>query len=343
MQINSNADFDQLIIWLNQNLNSTYSITPHSGTIPNASSKGIYFWFMHPNGYDALSKFAAIKQITPRFTKEIEGVTYDLVYLGTAGTGKQGKSNISERLRWHIEQRHSEGSICSGILSTLRAGLGALLSNDLIETNTEGLINETYKQYFKLYWIEFHGFESAINSNEGLLINALKPLFNIKNNPNAKANALPNPTQFYKNRRVKVYDKTRQRLGCAVENEKTRKENNPANDTPKFPHQVIAEKDDGCIEYFVKKGQHIGKVTRGIEGLPLGKSKIEIFDSKDVNNQFTLWRRITGKNENHNSQNVYRYFDNTSTGNGYPRYVIMNNWMEDNNIEEITIRVCPIN
>ncbi len=139
MEINSNADFNQLSEWLNQNLTEKNSIIPHTNAIPNITSKGIYFWFMHPDGYKALSKFVVIEPITSRYTKEIDGVKYDLVYLGTTGTGKQGNSNLFIRLDWHINQEHRESTICQkeSALSTLRTGLGALLSKDLIIPDTE--------------------------------------------------------------------------------------------------------------------------------------------------------------------------------------------------------------
>jgi hypothetical protein len=90
------------------------------------------------------------------------------------------------------------------------------------------------------------------------------------------------------------------------------------------------------------QNQHIGVVTRGIEGLPVGKSKITIYDSLNPKNEFALWRRVTGNNNNHNAQNVYTYFDNTSTNNGPKRFLIIQDWMTTNNIGEITIKVCPV-
>ena len=74
MALNSNADFNQLSEWLNQNLTEKNSIIPHINAIPKITSKGTYFWFMHPDGYKALSKFVVIEPIIPRYTKEIDGV-----------------------------------------------------------------------------------------------------------------------------------------------------------------------------------------------------------------------------------------------------------------------------
>lgn len=340
LRLKEESSVDEIITLLEASLK--IGIVPHADAIPHVKSKGIYFWFMRPDGYKALSNYVTIDPIEPKYTKDIEGVKYDLVYLGTAGTGREGNSNLAKRFEWHINQKHTESNICHGTLSTLRAGLGALLSNDLILPNTENDVNTFIKDYMKVFWIEYLDDKSLIDSDEKILIKEIKPLLNLKNNPNAKANAIANSTQVYKIRRALVYVNTRIRLGCKVESEKIREKNNPDEDTtPIYYHQIIDD-NNGCIEYFVMQHQYIGVVTRGIEGLPLGKSKITIYDSLNPNNEFTKWRRETGNNNNHNAQNVYTYFDNTSSNNGPRRFLIIQDWMIYNNIEEITVRVCPI-
>ena len=214
MAINPNADFNDLSTWLNENLLTTNSFVPHIDEIPNVKSKGIYFWFMHPNGYKALSNYVTINPINPKYTKDIDGIKYDLVYLGTAGTGKKGNSNLNERFEWHVNQNHSEANICHGTLSTLRAGLGALLAEDLITPNTESLVNIFMKTYMKVFWIEYSNDKSLIDNDEKILIKGIKPLLNLKNNPNARANAQANSTNVYKTRRSLVYNNTKQSIGC---------------------------------------------------------------------------------------------------------------------------------
>ena len=49
---------------------------------------------MLPEGYLALSNFIPIQTIESKFSKIIDNLMYDLVYLGTTGTGKQGKNNF---------------------------------------------------------------------------------------------------------------------------------------------------------------------------------------------------------------------------------------------------------
>jgi hypothetical protein len=142
-------NYDSITQWLKENLNDNSSFIPRNGDIPNLKSKGIYFWFMKIDGYEKLSNFVSITPILTKYNRIIDGFQYDLVYIGTAGTGKNGNSNLAERLIWHINQNHTEGNICHGTLSTLRAGLGALLKDDLIIPDTENLVNLFMKNYMR--------------------------------------------------------------------------------------------------------------------------------------------------------------------------------------------------
>ena len=51
-QLNDNASFDDIAKWLNENLSDKDSLIPHLNPIPQIGSKGIYFWFMNPEGYE---------------------------------------------------------------------------------------------------------------------------------------------------------------------------------------------------------------------------------------------------------------------------------------------------
>ena len=350
--LNNNDNFNSLIQWLLDNLNEIPPFTPHQDlivTIPE--SRGIYFWFMRQVGYVALSEYVDIDNtpINPKITKEIKGVPYDLVYIGTAGTGKNGNSYLQERLNWHINQKHTTGAICSGTLSTLRAGLGALLSNDLIQPNTETLVNEFMEKYMKVYCFEYDN-KHLVDSDEKILISTIKPLLNLKNNPNARANALINSTKIYKERRIKIYKDTRNSLKCGKENDIAQRDNQPDVNTPLFNHQVLSD-DGNCVGYLVTQDQDISEVTRGIEDLHGGKVRIKIFNSQNNNQIFDLWQfRTTGNDLDYNAQNIYTYFANTCpkrlhTQPPFSKYrnVVIQHWMIENNIEEITVRVCKVN
>ena len=345
MPISPNADFDQLTEWLNQNLLSPNSFVPHVDSIPNINSKGIYFWFLHPDGYNALSKHVEIKPINPMCPRYIDGVTYDLVYLGTAGTGKKGNSNITERFVWHINQNHTVSNICHGTLSTLRAGIGALLSNDLIDTDTEKVVNDFMKQSMKVFWIEYPNDNDLIDNDEKILIKGIKPLLNLKNNPNARINSIINSTKVYKIRRAEVYNNTRLRLGCKGESEQSKKTNQtPTKDSPSFVHQVYSV-ENKCVEFFVLKNQSILDVVRGIEGLPEEACTFQILNSNTglLVSEFKRWNTTGTKvHSNPKAQNIYTYFTATG-GKGPERWKQIQNRMNKNNdeIEEITVRVCP--
>lgn len=337
MQKLKTTEILELTNWLSKNLTCKDCFTPHLEKIPEIKSKGIYFWFMKPEGYKSLSKHISVHPIEQRFIMNCEGVNYDLVYLGTAGTGKKGNSDLFERFKWHIEQKHAESNICHGTLSTLRSGLGSLLADDLILPNTENEINEFMKDFMKLCWIEYPNDKILIDSDERFLIKGLKPLLNIKNNPNALAAATDNPTKDYKKRRVEIVAKSKSNLNCKKETKTMKKTKNPDDITPLFAENILTTYENGCVEYFVLQGQDIGEVTRGIEGLPIGKCQITIFDSTNIEVEFTLWTRKTGSKK----QNIYTYFDNSASKSTKAKKKFVSEWMKENNIKEITIRVCP--
>jgi hypothetical protein len=336
MNLQPNLNFEELKKKLDQFLSNSFR--PHIDEIPKIKSKGIYFWFMKTEGYNLLSKYIEIKPIDPRYSKEIDGVKYDLVYLGTAGTGKKGKSNLYDRFNWHILQHHSESNVCHGTLSTLRAGLGSVLFEDLILPNIEEAVNSFMKSNMIIFYVEYPDDKKLIDSDEFILIKGFKPLLNLKNNSNASLQG--NPTPVYKTRRAFVYQNTRLRLNCTGEESSVlEKINLPTENAPSFQHQVLTE-EKGCITYFVLNGQDISVITRGIEELPQGKCKIDIWDSNDSKTRFEKWHRTTGKNED--GQNIYTYFSNTSSDNKTKRSEVIFNWMNEFNIKEITVRVCPI-
>jgi hypothetical protein len=215
MPVPTNATFDQVTQWLESNLDDLKRISAdRSLTRSVPKTKGIYFWFMKEEGYKALSQFLNISPLPNIHSRQINNETYDLVYLGTAGTGKEGNSNLQERLQWHIEQKHRESAINqkNSALSTLRTGMGALLADDLILPNTEQLINSFYQKYMFVYWISYSGNKNEIDSDEKAIIKAINPIFNLKNNPNALANAPINVTKLYKLRRKLVEQNTKLRL-----------------------------------------------------------------------------------------------------------------------------------
>lgn len=212
MNLSNNISFSELSTRLDSKLINSFK--PHVDPIPNIQSKGIYFWFMKQKAYSNLSHFINITPIEPIYSKTINGEKYDLVYLGTAGTGKKGNSNLKNRFDWHINQKHKESVIKQkqSALSTLRTGLSSLLSDDLILPFTERLVNDFMSSNIVLYYVDYENNHDIINNDEKILINILKPIFNLKNNPNSYKNSISNSTKNYKIRRNLIEKKTKERL-----------------------------------------------------------------------------------------------------------------------------------
>lgn len=337
MNLQNNISFSELSNILDNQLINSFK--PHVDAIHNVQTKGIYFWFMKQKAYSSLSQYETISPIKPRYTKTINGEIYDLVYLGTAGTGKKGNSNLKNRFDWHINQNHIDSYVCNGTLSTLRAGLGALLAEDLILPNTEELVNTFMKNSMILFWVEYPNNNELIDSDEKTLINIIKPLLNLKSNSNARLTSLDNSTKSYKRRRALVYKNTRLRLSCKGESEKSMKTlKTPTLKTPNYDDQIL-DVNNNCFEYYVSNGQFIDEVTRGIDNLPTHKAKIKIWDSNNTDNVFNEWQfRSTGDELKPDAQNIYTYFSNTHKN--IKRADIIMNWMNTNQIEEITVKVC---
>lgn len=335
-ELNLNSEMDLQTINLSIELNLENGIVPVVGNVPIGLDKGIYFWYIKVSGLNELSGFVSFQITDKTITKIIDGEKYALVYIGSSGTGKSGGGNLTQRLNWHIGQNHSESNICHGTLSTLRAGLGALISDDLIIENTEAMVNQLMKTYFKVYWIQYNDVD-LIDSDEFILIQSIKPYLNLKNNPSALLGATANPTQLYKRRRALVYANTRARIGCGgEESEVSMRSEDPSNNVPSFGHQLL-EDTTALKSFFVMKGQRIDKVVRGIEGLPKGHCSYAIFDSKGG---VELMSGSTGRNVdvNPDAQNIYTYFSN-SGADGISRYRIIEDKMSIGNIEEIIVKV----
>ena len=346
-KLTQDDDINSIKEWLDKNINDENSLIPTNQSVPNLLKKGIYFWFIKKEGREKFNEYLGnikLNEIYQKFFKEDYYLKYDLVYLGTAGTGRDEKSNLKERLKWHIEGRHNENNICSGFLSTLRTGIGSILSYDLIEKNTEDLVNDYFKKYFKISWIEYdeqEGIKKIIDNDERYLIKSLKPLLNLKNNPNAKLDSLENPTKKYKKRRNIVIKSTKSRIECETkkkykEDSEIMKNSCTYNDKQNYDDQIIDPNENGNFVYEVYSYQDIAEVTRGIFGLPSGKVKIATFYlNKNVKDIFDCGWKFR------NTSNIYSYFSNDYTIVKKKRSTIIKELMKNQNIDTIIVQVCP--
>jgi len=327
-------------------------IVPIENNIPDIKSKGIYFWYLEcQNGYNNLCKFVDVKPIEDRQSRIIDGVKYDLVYIGTAGVLKKEKSNLTVRLKWHITQVHRESAFSgkNPALSTLRLAIGSLLSDDLIIENTEKKVNDFIKNNMRVFWIEYPEIKKLIDSDETILIEVVKPLINIKHNSNARKKAKINPTKSYRERRIKVIAATKQRLKgegkSALKNTKT---NNVGGKIP--PKKPAAIHDDEgqkspkdsnkCKSFNVKQNESAADVAGNIKGLPVGLCTIEVKDKITRVNLFVSGHGNPVRKINTIGRTVKQYFNSTNNRNEY-KWEELQNEMIEKKVKEVRVTVCP--
>ena len=341
-------------LWLNQNLNKTIIIpTPKNIPLLLTDKKGIYFWFMHPDGYKKLSNHIKIKPLDNRFEKTIEGVKYHLVYLGTAGVRNNSNginnSHLRERIEWHILINKEESHLCNVTMSTFRRTVGPLISDDLIEVDTQNKIDGIFEKYFKIFFIVYPGsfldVKDVVNSDEGILIDKFRPLFNLDKNDNARE--LDHITSKIQTRRNLVEKSTKIRLGCnktktpKAKNEKSPKTKRARNKTNKKNSEVaISFIGKNCTEFNVLQNQNIHKVINARNDLPKGECWILLFNSAKPSQLVYASKRKDGwrKTGGIGIQNIFKFFDNSDKK--IKKWKIVQNEMKEKKIKEITVRVC---
>jgi hypothetical protein len=349
MAIPPNADFNQLTTWLNENLDDKKRIKACCQEVHKVpETKGIYFWFIHPEGYNILG----VKSIEPKYTRDIDGVKYDLVYLGTAGVrnNSNGINNghLKERLKWHLCDNKNVSAICSGnspTMSTYRRTIGGLISNDLIANNTQDKIDELLCKYFIIYYVEYPGafmeVKDEVNKDEDILIDVMRPIFNLKKNSNAKN---PAHITYEIQERRQVVENDSIKKWC---NEKPKTKTKDMISKPKKQktgNSTVSEYTN-CVEFNVTRSQNIAIVVNGIPNLPVGPCFIQIF----YKNRADVRRYVNGNTRQIRTTNrtVSAFFQATDKINGMDvqKCQIVYDEMNDPNkiIEEITVRVCPIN
>lgn len=300
-------NFNTISIWLNQNL-STPGITPISSQLINIPRvPGLYFWFLKAKGYSVLSnEISGIERVSKSII--YSNKDQDLVYVGSAGTGKNKGGHLRQRLQWHISQKHSTNAICSKAISSFRAGISALISNDLIlfpGSTTELEVDRILEEYFHVLWIPYESID-FIDNDENILIGNLRPLLNCNKNPNALNNALPNPTKTYKKRRNLIRKNTKARLGCITQKSKNKQKVQIPHKISRTPSTVFTNQD--CIEFNVPKHKSIQDVIVGRTDLPTGKCRFLIQNAADRNQLIyessrNMGWRITGNG----GQNIYTF------------------------------------
>jgi hypothetical protein len=341
MAIPPNADFNQLTTWLNEYLNDKKSIKACCQEVHKVpETKGIYFWFIHPDGYNALS----IKPIEPKYTKVINGVKYDLVYIGTAGVRNNSSGinngNLKERLKWHLCDNKGVSGLCSGTMSTYRRTLGGLISDDLIANNTQDKIDELLCKYFIIYYVEYPGtfleVKDKVNSDEDVLIDVIRPILNLDKNPNAKNTK---HITFEIQKRRQIVEKDSKKRWC---NEKPNKKSQDKKDalttlakknkiekTIKIPNMEIKDK---CFEKIFTNAEDIHQFARNTK-FKEGQWSFIFYETKKPGNIIKLGRGETG------NPSTYMGSDLKTK---QTRWRFIEEEMIKNNIEKLTVKFCPI-
>jgi cytoplasmic iron level regulating protein YaaA (DUF328/UPF0246 family) len=335
-QLTPQDNFGTISTWLDKNLTGPFPANLQH-LPPEDNSRGIYFWFMKPEGYQKMSELGLnITAVTPVYPKVINGNTYHLVYLGTAGTHRGQTNTLFLRLSWHISDNHNQSSICHKSLSTLRQTVGATLSDDLIFPNTENLVNEFLDQFFYICSLSYpRDIYNAtnINNDEKKLIIELKPLLNIKENPNALNNAPTNPTKLIDTRRKSILLSTQNRLGCIKNGNNLKKSKKGKDEILPDSNHIKLFQPNNCVEFYVKKDESIHDIIQNIKGIPNLECTIELFEKNKP--QKKIYEKRSGTRR---TNIIYKYFGNTD--NNQPRWKVIQQEMLDKGIEEITVRVC---
>jgi hypothetical protein len=331
------------------NANLSGGIVPVEKNIPEINCKGIYFWYLESKkGYKNLSKFENIGPVDNCLSRIIDGVKFDLVYIGTAGVLKKKKSNLTVRLKWHIKQVHRESSFSgkNPALSTLRLAIGSLLSNDLIIGNTEKKVNDFIKDNMRVFWIEYTDNKNLIDSDEKILIEVVKPLINIKHNSNALKKAASNPTKKYRERRLEVIEATKAKVeGKDKTVSKTGKAKKSGGKVPsKKPTANIESKaqknpkdSNKCVSFNVKQNESVAEIAARTIGLPIGPLTIEV---KDVRTGQNLFVKNNGNPLRKTQLSVETFFRNPSPN--IPKWQVLQNEMMEKNVFQVRLIVCPV-
>ena len=355
MSLKADYNLNQIKSWLGKNLKENKSIQAKSDNIKSIPElKGIYFWFMRTEGYNQINKYIAINRLAEAYSKRINGIDYDLVYLGTAGVRNNSKQtnngNLKERLSWHLYKNQTDSSKKNGTISTFRTSIEALLGKDLSHTAAQIKIDELFEEYFQIYYLEYPGTFSEVKDevaeDEKILIDGLRPLFNLKNNKN-----VTNPehsTAKITLARKNLKDKVDNRL---VEN-KTKGKSSKGN--PINIKQQLEPVDGGinaqsrsnnCIEITISSNESIHEVINKQNNLPSACQ----FECLDPTNNQQVYKSENGKprktGKSKSGQNIYSYFNNTDDAycvrhqlkNKMKRWEIIQHEMALNNIKTIKL------
>lgn len=345
MTLSPNANLSVIKAWLDKNMLEEKCIKACCQEVSKIpQTKGIYFWFMKKSSYKEISNIMTIKPNEAALSRSINGSKYDLVYVGTAGarnnSNGQNTGNLQERLKWHLCNNKNISSLCNGTMSTFRRTLGALLASDLIENDLQKNLDKILCKNFYIYYIEYPGsfgdVKNGIAQHEEILINTLRPIFNLSKNPNT-ANS-KHTTHLIQERRRLIEAISKEKHCLPMKANVNQKSLSTTKAKP-----IQTKEDKFCIEFKIKKTENISEVASKIKNLPDGPCSIELYseNKKDVRTYVNSRLRLIRTS----NRTVSQYFNAPDTKNGnVAKWHIVQNEMNDKKkpIEVITVRVCKI-
>lgn len=344
MSLSLNSNIADIHKWLGKNLSDKKSIKACCKDVLEVpTTKGIYFWFVKKEGYKELNTFLPIKRDETAYSTKINGSMYDLVYLGTAGARNNSSGtnsgNLQERLKWHLCNTKNISALCNGTMSTYRRTLGALLASDLIDNDLQTILGNFLCKYFYIYYVEYPGsfkdVKNVIDQDEDILIDILRPIFNLSKNPNAKNSA--HLTGIIQKRRQLVERNSKEKHCNQVASDNTGKSSLAK---IKIDTAVQMPGNNLCIEFKVKRHQNIAEVASGIIDLPIGPCSIELYSkNREIIKSYINGKIRTIRTE---GRTVSQFF-NAPDANTL-KWRLVQNEMNDkkNPIDVITVRVCQI-
>jgi hypothetical protein len=336
--------------WLNENINEKKRIKACCKEVKNVNQisdkKGLYFWFMHQSCYRKLRNVKPLESIYPR---TINGEIFHLVYTGTAGvrnnSNGENSGNLTKRIKWHLCENKSVSALGSGHMSTFRRTIGSLMADDLIENNIQDKIDELFFNNFFIYYLEYPGtfqkVKDVVNDDESVIIDLLRPIFNLAENPNK--DILGHITNQIQQRRQMVENASKRKWCNGKKAKSQTKSNGKRNPAPKGANVLLSvnttQNIKGSVEFKVSRHDNISQIAQGVRNLPMGPCTIELFseNKNDKRNYINNKVRKTGRE-------VSEYFDAPDTNNGnIPKWKIVQSEMNHKKkiIETITVRVCP--
>ena len=172
--LKSTDNIETINKWLEENLTDKNPFTPYQDAIHQDLSKGICFWFMKREGYKILSEHITDQALEAEYSKEINEVQFDLVYLDEI---YKAEKTITKTLNWHIDNINDINALKKS--SPLRKVIGALLSDDLLEANIQKKVSNFICENLMVFWISgFDCEDNKIINTASILKSHFFPLFN---------------------------------------------------------------------------------------------------------------------------------------------------------------------